>query len=401
VRVFLAVYQKRTERIRKYLAESDLTSLAVLDGLNTIYVSGLLFELPTRERPAATVIPVDSEPFMILDELSVNLYQYGLEKNRHWIRDVRHYDEHPRITKRRYYTREFPLLLSETLEEKGIVKGRIGVDSSQSVFEMWVKPYLPDLQVVDAGKILREMRLIKDEYELDLIRKAAELSDWGQEKMKQTIKAEKTHVGIGYEVAHLVAEEAARRYPADYSIEVSTVGFTGTGPEEGASPYGWSRPSGRKLQKGDSLPDEVSVRLNKYWAENERTFFIGRPTEKQKRLFDVMTEAQRKGIEMCVEGNKVSDIDGGALKVIEDAGLEDYVLHRTGHGIGLGGHEYWEDMSFNHRIMKTGMVTTVEPALYLRGSGGFRHSDTVIIGRDRPEVTTKYTKELEDLIVQA
>jgi Xaa-Pro aminopeptidase/Xaa-Pro dipeptidase len=164
-------------------------------------------------------------------------------------------------------------------------------------------------------------------------------------------------------------------------------------------PHGWLRPSARKLLKGDSLVNGVSVRLNKYGVENERTFFLGTPTEKQKKFFEVATEAQLKGLEVCVAGNKVSDIDAAALQVIENAGYGDYVFHRTGHGIGLGGHEYWDDGSFNHRIMKPGMVTSVEPALYVYGLGGFRHSDTVIVGRDKPEVTTKYTKELKDLII--
>ena len=62
---------------------------------------------------------------------------------------------------------------------------------------------------------------------------------------------------------------------------------------------------------------------------------MGKPIEKQKRFFEVMSEAQRRGVEMCVAGNKVSDIDAVALKVIEDAGFGDYVFHRTGHGIGL------------------------------------------------------------------
>jgi Xaa-Pro dipeptidase len=96
---------------------------------------------------------------------------------------------------------------------------------------------------------------------------------------------------------------------------------------------------------------------------------------------------------------KKSRLDAAALKVIEDVGFGDYVFHRTAHGIGLGGHEYWDDSSFNHRIMKPGMVTSVEPALYVYGLGGFRHSDTVIIGKDKPEVTTKYTKGLKDLII--
>jgi len=393
----LAVYEKRAERIRKHLGERDLKALAVLESLNTIYVSGFHLDVAPWERPVATVIPVDAEPFMVLCELSINHYRFGLEKNAHWIKDVRYYDEHPRLTNRRYYTQEIDLLLSETLEEKGITRGKIGVDSSRSTFEKWVRPHLPDLQVVDESRLLREMRLVKDEYELDLIRKSGELSDYGQEKMKEAIKVGKTPVGIGHEVAYALALEAAKRYPEGYSIDVNA-GFTGTGVE-GAMPHGWLRPSARKLLKGDSLVNGVSVRLNKYGVENERTFFLGTPTEKQKKFFEVATEAQLKGLEVCVAGNKVSDIDAAALQVIENAGYGDYVFHRTGHGIGLGGHEYWDDGSFNHRIMKPGMVTSVEPALYVYGLGGFRHSDTVIVGRDKPEVTTKYTKELKDLII--
>jgi Xaa-Pro aminopeptidase/Xaa-Pro dipeptidase len=395
----LGVYEKRADRIRKYLGEKDLKALAVLETLNTIYVSGFQLDVDPWERPVLTVIPLEAEPFMILNELSINHYRYGLEKQAHWIKDVRYYDEHPRMTGRRYYTREIDLLLSETLEEKGITKGRIGVDSSRSIVEKWVKPHLPDLQVTDENKLLREMRVVKDEYELDLMRKAAELTNWGQEKMKEAIKVGKTHVGIGHEVAYALALEAAKRYPADYSLEIGTTGFTGTGPE-GAGPHGWRRPSGRKIEKGDSLPSVVSIRLNKYCIENERTYLVGTPTEKQKKLFEVMSEAQRKGIEMCVAGNKVSDIDAVALKVIEDAGFGDYVFHRTGHGIGLGGHEYWDDTAFNHRIMKPGMVTSVEPALFVYGLGGFRHSDVVVIGKDKPEVLTKTTKDIEELTLR-
>ena len=389
--------KKRAVRIREYLAERDLKALAVLESLNTIYVTGFQLDVAPWERPVTTLIPVDGEPVILLNELSINHYRYGLEKNVHWIKDVRYYDEHPRMTKRRYYTREFPLLLSETLEEKGIWRGRIGVDSSPSKFKGWVKPHLPDLEVVDASKLLREMRLVKDEYELDLLRKSGDISDWAQDKMKEAIKPGKSHVEIGAEVAYAIAVEAARRYPSDVSIRPSA-GFTGTGPE-GAMPHGWCSPSGRKIQKGDSLLNGIGCGFNGYSVENERTWFVGRPTEKQKRFFEVMSEAQRKGVEMCVAGNKVSDIDAAALKVIEGAGFGDYVFHRTGHGMGLGGHEYWDDMAFNHRIMEPGMVTSVEPAIFVFGHGGYRHSDTVIVGKDKPEVLTKYSKELEDLII--
>jgi Xaa-Pro aminopeptidase len=74
-------------------------------------------------------------------------------------------------------------------------------------------------------------------------------------------------------------------------------------------------------------------------------------------------------------------------------------MHRTGHGKGLAGHEYFDDMAFNHRKLKEGMVTSVEPGIYIYGFGGFRHSDTVIVGKNKPENTTQYTKKIEDLTV--
>ena len=396
----LGVYKKRTERIRQYLAERDIKALIVFDSLNTIYISGFQLDVDPVERPTATVIPLEAEPFIILNELSINHYRYGLEKNAHWIKDVIYYDEHPRLTKRRYYTRDFPRLLCESLEERGIFKGTIGVDSSFHKFKKWVSCYLPDVTVVvDTSKLLREMRVVKDEYELGLMRKAAELADYGLEKMKEAIEVGKSNLEIGHEAAYEIAKEAARRYPADVSIEISA-GFTGTGPE-GAMPHGWRMPNGRKIQKGDTLLAVVGVRLNCYWVEDERTFIVGEPNEKHKRFFEVVTKAQETAIKMCVSGNRVSDIDAAALKVIEDAGLGDYVFHRTGHGIGLGAHEYWYDMAFNHRIMKAGMTTSVEPMLCVYGFGGFRHSDTVVIGEKEPEVLTKYSKELEDLIIPA
>lgn len=95
----------------------------------------------------------------------------------------------------------------------------------------------------------------------------------------------------------------------------------------------------------------------------------------------------------------MADIDSAGQRVYEAAGLGDYVFHRTGHGIGIGGHEYPDDMAFNYRPLVAGMVFSSEPALFIPGVGGFRHSDTVIVGKERPEPVTNYSRRLEDLIV--
>jgi len=75
-------------------------------------------------------------------------------------------------------------------------------------------------------------------------------------------------------------------------------------------------------------------------------------------------------------------------------------MHRSGHGIGLGGHEYPIDTAFNHRPLRAGMVMSTEPGIYIKGLGGFRHSDVTIVGRDRPELITTYPRDMESLTLR-
>lgn len=389
--------EERAEKIREYLAENDLEALAVTSKPNFDYVTGFFVGTSFWERPVVAVIPLDYEPFMVLNELSTNHVEFSRNKGRGWIDDVKIYTEHPRQTNRLYTVTNWSTLVSKTFRERGITKGKIGVDSNQSFLKKKLKDDLPDLSFVDAGRLLREMRLVKTDAALDLIRKAGELSDWGQEKLKELIAEGKTPIGIGTETAHLLAKEATDRYP-EYQIYTSA-GFTGTGPHA-AMPHGVGGYTGRKLKEGDTLVNGVGVSLNQYGVENERTFILGKPTERQKKVFNVMKEAQENAVEMCVAGNKVSDIDSAAQKVIENAGYGDYIMHRTGHGMGLRGHEYWDDIAFNHRKLEAGMVTSVEPGIYIKGFGGFRFSDTVIIGKEEPEVVTEYSKDLNDLTVK-
>jgi len=393
-----SVLKERAERIRNYLSENELKALVVMDPLNTIYASGLLVYGVAALRPMVTVIPLDQEPFMIQDSIYTNTVKYQLEHGRGWIRDIRPYLEHVKLTNRTYTQNQIDILLCETLREKGITKGRVGVDASMGTLAKWLGPHLPDLQCVDSSLLLREMRLVKCKEELDLIRKAGELSDKAMETYKNAVKVGKTLIELETETAYKISVNAAEKYP-EYLIKITLGHLQGVG-ETGII---WNRSGydGRKIKFGDQLIVYILVKFNAYSAENERMFFVGELTDKQKRIANIITEAHRKGIAACVAGNKVSDIDSACIRVIEEAGYGDYVPHRSGHGMGLGVHEYWLDMPFNHRIMKAGMVTSVEPSIGILGYNGFHHSDTVIIGDQEPEVVTKYSKNLEDLIVKA
>jgi len=390
--------KKRADTIREHLTKMDLKALVVTEGMNTAYVTGILpgtTFYPNWERPGATVIPLDGEPFTIQNELIGYGIRLALERKRAWITDVRLWQEHPRLTNRLHIRRELGLMLSEGLKERGITKGQVGVDAASLVLHNLIAPYLPNVECVNASSILREMRMVKCEEELRLIRKAGELSDWAQKKYQESASVGKRIYALDAEIAHVLAIETTEKYP-EYHIGVSshTIGF---------GPYSWAGGpggyKGTKIERGHTLNNAISVRLNGYGVENERTMVVGQPSEKQRKIFNVATEAQKKGVSKCVEGNRVSDIDAASQEVIEKAGYGEYITHRAGHGIGLGGHEHWDDMAYDHMKMKEGMVTSVEPAIYIYLDSGYRHSDTVIIGKREPEPVTKYSKELENLII--
>ncbi len=103
-------------------------------------------------------------------------------------------------------------------------------------------------------------------------------------------------------------------------------------------------------------------------------------------------------IEAAVTGNPVSAIDAAAPKAIERAGYGDCIKHRTGHGMGTLGHEFPEDMAFNHRKLLAGEVYSCEPGIYIYGLGGFRLDDSVVVGSP-PEVLTKSPKDIRSQTV--
>ena len=393
------VFEERFRRICDYLTSRDLKALMVFDSLNLTYTSGFLDDTRNpAERPIVCVIPREAEPFMILCELSTHHALYEVEKGTCAIKDIRFYVEHPRQVNRTYLSIQWAEMVADILSEKNCLDGRIGVDIRPAAVSPGLVSRLGSTSLVDASDLLQEMRLIKCREELDLIRECGPISDLGQKILMSEIEAEKPQLEIGADAIKAMQREAAAKYP-DAAIEIRA-NVMGTGPIFSPMPH-TTRGMGRKVQKGDSLIDITAVRLNAYGVENERTFIVGKPTEKQARIFNIMVEAQRKALEAQRPGNKLSNVDGAAQKVIEDAGYGDHIMHRTYHGIGLGGHEYPYYTAFMDRKIMPGMVLSCEPGIYIPGFGGFRHSDTIIIIEEGPEQVTKFPRDLDSLTVKA
>ncbi len=141
----------------------------------------------------------------------------------------------------------------------------------------------------------------------------------------------------------------------------------------------------RKFDPGDLVIIEMAVVADGYWSDLTRVFCAGNPNKEQKRVYNTVLSAQKEAAAQLVGGNKFSTPDAAARKVIMEAGLGEYFIHGTGHGVGWRYHESVPQLGPDSvGILETGMVTSVEPGVYIPGFGGIRIEDNLAVGDNAP-----------------
>jgi len=236
--------------------------------------------------------------------------------------------------------------------------------------------------------------MVKDAGELELIRKAAALADYGMGVEVAASWAGNTEVAIMAEGNAAMLREGLRRYPGD---RIDAQSRPVSGPKT-VLPH--SLPSSRQLAVGDVVIHGTGCTANGYHAEDERTMFVERASDAQRRLFGIMQRAAAAALHAIRPGVPCREIDRVARSVIEEAGYGPQVIHRTGHGLGLDYHELPFFAPGDDTELAPGMVMSVEPGIYVEEVGGFRHSDTVVVTDDGCEVLTPYPRDVEALVVR-
>jgi Xaa-Pro aminopeptidase len=387
------VFKTRARAIREWLGEHGLEALIVTTPDNFYMVSGFHLDVAPWERPVAAVIPADGDPFMVMNELSTNHLRFAEERKSLFITDYVIYAEHPRSTNRTWTRSQWGELLATQLAERSIVTGRVAVEGSGP---QALRLAAPKLEFEDVTPYLISLREVKYPEELEILRECAALTDWAQDRYMELVKPGLNVKAFDLEIGRLAIEEAARRFPKD-RFEPRMISLSGP---SSAAPHGTGADVGEVFEKGHGVVNIIVFRLSGLVVESERTLFVGEPkTDLQRRAFEAATEATEAAAARMVAGNPVSSADEAAQQVIERAGFGEHINHRTGHGIGIAGHEFPDDMPFLHRPFKENEVFSSEPGIYIWGVGGFRHDDTVIVGKKEPEVITKRSRRLEDQIV--
>ena len=219
-----------------------------------------------------------------------------------------------------------------------------------------------------ASKQIRELRKIKDNAEIQLIRQACKLANIGIQKASETIRP-----GIKEKEVAAEAEYAMRRAGADGTAFDTIV----------ASGFCCAYPHGtfqeKMIEDGDFVVVDLGACYHFYRSDITRTFVAGKNSEKQIQIFETVKKAQQSAIESIKPGVPAKEVDKVARRIIEEAGFCDFFVHNLGHGVGLEVHEAPILSPDSKDILEKGNVITVEPGVYLPGFGGVRIEDTVLV----------------------
>lgn len=245
---------------------------------------------------------------------------------------------------------------------------------------------LPELTLIPAGAELEALRLVKQDWEIEKIAKAARIADQAFEHILGYIRP-----GVSEREVALELEIYMKKLGAS-GLSFETIVASGV---RSAMPHGVA--SDKLIEEGDFLTLDFGCVYEGYCSDMTRTLVVGTASEKQKEIYGVVLEAQEQALAAIREGINGVDVDKIARDVISSRGYGDYFGHGLGHGVGLEIHEEPRLSPTGVKTLMENMVVTDEPGIYLPGFGGVRIEDLVVVKKDGCEVLSRAPKHLIEL----
>ncbi|MBY8608752.1 Xaa-Pro peptidase family protein [Burkholderia arboris] len=356
----------RLARVQARMAAEGLDRYVAFCPHNIYYLTH--FANAVHERPFVLVVPQRGRPQFVVPQLEIPHVRSRA------IGDVElvPYFEFPAPAGRAWSDR-FKELFGEN--------ERVGVES---ICPLQVYAEIPGERV--RTDIVDDVRMIKSDYEIGRHVYACAVATDAHNLLLASARPGLSMAEISGKTRAFVMERLVRDNPAinPYATRVTVV-FQPAGVSH--DPHNFSNLDMR-MEEGGPHVSIVNAEMNGYGAEVERTFFIGRVPDAARKPFEIMMEGRRIAFETAKPGELMSEVDRRVNDHFRRAGMGDRLLHRTGHGMGVTGHEAPFFADGYERPIEKGMCLTIEPGVYLEGIGGFRHSDTVLIGDNGPVMLT-------------
>lgn len=247
--------------------------------------------------------------------------------------------------------------LNATINEKGLTNARFGIEQNTLPFivSKSLAERFPGISLIDITEEITTLKAVKDNDEIDKIRKTTALCDMGQAAVLKFARPGMTELELFSLIRTEMEATAGTRVPIMLDL------VSGSRTAEGGG-----IPSDKVIQQGDLVLSDLTPCLNGYWGDTCNTIVLGEPTAEQKRYFKIIQEALKLAIDFIKPGVKANEIDQMLRKYIEPAGQYG---HHSGHGVGTTNHEEPRIVPYNEMILKPNMVIALEPAIYTESFG--------------------------------
>lgn len=344
-------YQSRRKRASDELRARGLAALLLSPGSDLAYLAG--YRIHPSERLTCLVISADGAATLVVPEL---------ESPRAKVAS-------PDLPQRIWSETDDPYAIAAAFVT---AKGDVAVaDQMWSLFVLRLQHALRGRGFQLASVVTRGLRMRKDVYERDALRAVSAAADRAYPRILEQEFAGRTEREIGAELAALLRDEGH-----------DEVMFTivASGPN-GASPH--HETGTRRIVRGDTVVLDFGGTREWYCSDITRTVHVGeRVDDEVRRVHDIVRRSQEAGYAAARTGTTAAAVDAASRRVIEDAGYGERFIHRTGHGIGLDGHEHPYLVRGNDERLEPGMAFSIEPGIYIPGRFGVRIEDIAVLGDD-------------------
>ncbi len=348
----------RLQKLRQKLAEEEVDAFLISQLENRYYLSGFDgsagFLLIT---PQNTILATD---FRYIEQAKRQAPDYEIFQITNNIADW------------------FPRLVAElNLRQLGFEAGHITFARYQQLTNALNKAK-SQLKLVPVDGLVESLRTIKEPEEIELITKAAAITDSAFEYIEDIIHIGMSEKEVAWEIEKFMREQGSQTIPFDIIVA--------SGPNS-ALPH--AKPSQHAIRSGEPIVIDIGARFGGYGSDLSRTTCLGSHNNTFNKVYDTILKAQLAAITTIKEGMTGEEADNLARKVIDQAGYGEAFGHGLGHGVGLAPHEQPRlgPNSLDHLV--NGMVFTIEPGIYLTGWGGVRIEDTVVMESGKIRVISR------------
>jgi len=345
-----AAFAARRDRAAAALGKRGLAALLLSPGSDLAYLSG--YRIFGSERLTCLVIDANGRATLVVPTLE----------------SPRATAAAPDLVQRTWEETEDPYALVAALVTS---RGDVAVaDQMWALFTLRLQQALPGRAFSLASVITRELRVRKDAHEREALRAVSASADRAYRRVLECAFAGRPERDVASDLAGLLRQEGH---------DEVTFTIVASGPN-GASPH--HATGDRRIEEGDAIVLDFGGTREWYCSDITRTVSVGQPSAEVTKVHDTVRRAQEGGYAAARKGASAESVDAASRGVIDEAGYGKFFIHRTGHGIGLDGHEHPYLVRGNAETLEPGMAFSIEPGIYLPGRFGVRIEDIAIIGDD-------------------